>query len=149
MATDQLQLHASAIAFGNVGCLITGGAGSGKSTLALELIALGAMLISDDRTDINLSEGKLIASCPRPIAGLIEARGAGIIRVTPAKPSSLALWVDLDSSPAERLPRPQNRDLLGTPVPVIFGPYRPGLAAIAKVLLTGGSLTDPDEPVAP
>ena len=143
------QAHASAVAFSDQGCLITGAAGTGKSTLALELIALDGTLVADDRVDLFRRGDALLMSCPGPIRGLIEARGVGLIRMTAAEPTFVSIWIDLDSSAAERLPRPQNRDLLGVPVPAIFGPYRPGLAAAAKALLTGGSLTDSEKPVAP
>ncbi len=47
------QLHASAVAVDGRGCLITGASASGKSTLALEMIALGAELVADDRVDVR------------------------------------------------------------------------------------------------
>ena len=143
------QRHASAIAFGQQGCLITGAAGTGKSTLALELIALGGALIADDRVDLSQDGNTVRMSCPATTRGLIEARGVGLIHLEASSTATVSFWVDLDGTAPERLPRPQNRDLLDVPVPVIFGPYRPGLAATIKALLTGGSLTDPEEPVAP
>ena len=143
------QAHASAVAFGTSGCLITGAAGSGKSTLALELLALGAKLVADDRVDLARRKDQVMLSCPAALRGRIEARGVGLIRLPASEPVTVSIWVDLDQGSTERLPIPQNRDLLGCAVPVIFGPNRPGLAAAIMVLLTGGSLTDPEEPVAP
>ena len=75
------QLHASAVAVEGRGCLITGAAGSGKSTLALEMVALGAELVADDRVDIRRSGKALLLSAPASIAGLVEARGVGILRL--------------------------------------------------------------------
>ena len=74
-------LHATCVAVDGRGLLILGPSGSGKSGLALRLIALGATLVSDDRTRITAHEGLLTATCPSPaILGLIEARGLGLLR---------------------------------------------------------------------
>ena len=143
------QTHASAVAFGENACLITGGSGKGKSTLALELLAFGGQLIADDRVDLLLERDVVLLACPPGTKGLIEARRIGLICTTSAPSTPARLWVDLDEHSSQRLPHLQNRDLLGRSVPVIFGPYRPGLAAAVKLLLTGGILSDPDRSVAP
>jgi HPr kinase/phosphorylase len=132
------QLHASAVAVGGRGCLITGRAGSGKSTLALEMVALGAELVADDRVDIRRAGEALLMSAPPPITGMIEARGVGILRL-PAKPETpLALVVDLDEAEPERLPGGRRRELLGLPCALVLGRGRAGLAAVLFVLLRAG-----------
>ena len=97
-------LHASTVAFGREGgVLIRGAAGAGKSTLALRLIAEGAQLVADDRTLVTGRGGQVFARAPGSIAGLIEARGIGILRLPSLRMVRLRLVVDLDSAP-ERMP---------------------------------------------
>lgn len=130
-----VRLHASAVAVDGRGCLITGSAGAGKSTLAVEMIALGADLVADDRVDLCRAGGALLVSAPGPIAGLLELRGAGILRL-PARPEApLDLIVDLDTAETERLPPPRRREILGLSCHLLLGRARAGLAAVAVVLL--------------
>lgn len=149
MSTKRTQIHASAVSLNGRGCLITGQSGSGKSTLCFEMIALGANLIADDRVDLTAIDGALLLSGPETLQGRIEASGIGLIQ-TPSVPEPIpcALIVDMDSA-AERLPIPQQRDLLGISCPVIFGLRRPGLASILSVLLRQGTLLDPTQGVDP
>ncbi len=97
-------LHATTVAVAGQGLLILGPSGSGKSGLALRLMALGAVLVADDRTIITARDGALWASCPATIAGRIEARGLGILRADPSPPVALALAVDLSRTETDRLP---------------------------------------------
>jgi HPr kinase/phosphorylase len=136
------RLHASAVAVDGRGCLITGRSGSGKSTLAIEMVALGAELVADDRVDVRRAGQALTLSAPAAITGLLEARGAGILRL-PARPEApLALIVELDEAERERLPDGRRRELLGVPCPLILGRGRAGLAALACVLLRAGGACD-------
>lgn len=141
------QIHASAVAIGDRGCLILGASGSGKSTLALEMIALGAELIADDRVDLMAGGDRLLLSGPERLRGVIEARGVGLIELpAPRESVPCALAVDLDR-PAERLPPLRSRDLLGISCAVMFGLDVPGLAPKIMVLLRSGTLRDPDQGV--
>lgn len=130
-------LHASAVAVAGSGCLITGTAGAGKSTLALEMIAGGAILVSDDRTMVTRTGDMLMLTAPETIAGLIEARGIGLIRL-PCAGAPLSLIVDLDRAGAARLPARRYRHLLGLARPVILGRGRVGLAALLRLVLEAG-----------
>jgi HPr kinase/phosphorylase len=132
------QLHASAVAVQGRGCLITGASASGKSTLSLEMIALGAELVADDRVDVRRAAGGLMLSAPPAIAGMIEARGVGILRLPERREAQLALIVDLDEAERERLPEARSRELLGVSCALIRGRRRAGLAALAFVLLQSG-----------
>ncbi|HHY02835.1 MAG TPA: serine kinase, partial [Paracoccus sp.] len=87
-------IHASAVAIEGRGLLILGPSGAGKSSLALALMAQGALLVADDRVLLDASEGQLIAACPAPLLGRIEARGVGILAAPPAGPVPLAQVVD-------------------------------------------------------
>ena len=70
-------VHGTAVLVGADGVLIRGGSGAGKSVLALALIERGARLIGDDRLTLSVRNGRVIASAPVAIAGLIELRGRG------------------------------------------------------------------------
>lgn len=108
-----LILHASTVALEGRGVLILGASGSGKSALALELMALGAGLVADDRTEIAVRDGRLIASCPPAISGRIEARFVGILKAAPHPSVPLALAVDLDLTEQDRLPPLRQREIGG------------------------------------
>jgi HPr kinase/phosphorylase len=112
-------LHATTIAIDGCGVLIAGPSGSGKSSLALRLIALGASLVADDRTIVTLTNERLIATAPDPIAGLIEARGVGLLRAPLAPATPLYLVVDLAAPAAPRLPEPQYLAILGQLLPCL------------------------------
>lgn len=125
--------RATSVAVDGQAALILGPSGSGKSLLALELIALGAELVSDDRTGLFLEGGVLMARPVESISGLIEARGAGILRVTPAAPARVRLAVDLERPETERLPPRRTVEFLGHRVDLIRGQGMPGLASVVTV----------------
>ncbi|MDZ4274591.1 MAG: HPr kinase/phosphatase C-terminal domain-containing protein [Erythrobacter sp.] len=121
--------HASAVVIGGRALLIAGPPGSGKSSLALALIDRGAGLIGDDAVTLTLADDRLIASPPPNIAGLLELRGVGLLRVPVADPAPVALILELGGTaqPArlpETLPR---RDIAGVQVPVLA--FDPGTIA--------------------
>ena len=76
---DGLLLHATAVAVDGQGLLILGPSGSGKSQLAIEMLTLGADLISDDRVWLRAAEEGIVLQAADPLAGRIEARGLGLI----------------------------------------------------------------------
>ncbi|HEY5239180.1 MAG TPA: HPr kinase/phosphatase C-terminal domain-containing protein [Rhizomicrobium sp.] len=107
-------IHASCVmlgragtAFGtprNAGILILGKSGAGKSSLALRMIADGASLIADDRVELFARRGQLFARAPKTLAGLIEVRGVGIIKLPYKKEARVALAVRLTDTKIARLP---------------------------------------------
>lgn len=112
------QVHASCVALPAdtgpaTGVLIVGPSGAGKSSLALELMAFGAQLVADDRTDIAATPDGLVASAPPGLPPLIEARGIGLIPVERMASCVLRLAVDLGRIESERLPPPRGMVLLG------------------------------------
>ena len=68
-------IHAGCVVVGRKGVLLLGPSGAGKSDLALRLIDGGARLVSDDRTDLFVKDGKLQARAPASIAGLTTIPG--------------------------------------------------------------------------
>lgn len=114
-------VHASCVAAYGRGLLIWGASGSGKSSLALALMALGARLIADDRTILQLSvDERVMASAPAPLRGLIEARGIGLLNAEIAEQATLDLVVDLDRTEADRLPPFRHTRLLGQDLPLLY-----------------------------
>lgn len=75
--TVPIQIHASCAARRGQGILLTGPSGAGKSDLLLRLVDAGYDLVADDR--VCLHDGW--ASAPPKLAGLLEVRGIGIIRM--------------------------------------------------------------------
>jgi serine kinase of HPr protein (carbohydrate metabolism regulator) len=126
-----LQVHASCIRIDACGVLMCGGSGSGKSDLALRMIHSGASLVADDRVDLARSGGALLARCPAALAGLLEVRGVGILRIPSIQEAQIGLAVDLvPGVEPERLPEPRYRDYLGARVPVLtLDPFRASAAA--------------------
>lgn len=116
----------------DAGILILGASGAGKSDLALRLIESGAILVSDDRTELCVLGGKLIARPPAGIRGLIEARGVGIIALPHAPKARIALAVELQAKPP-RLPRREDYKspwALPVPVPLLrLAPFEASLPA--------------------
>ncbi|MGH1467004.1 MAG: HPr kinase/phosphorylase [Cognatishimia sp.] len=131
-------LHSTSVAIQGKGILILGRSGSGKSGLALELMSRGATLISDDQTQIDVMEGGLIASAPPAIAGLIEARGVGILKADVAGPTPLKLAVTLDHIEEKRLPPFHTISLLGVTVPLLLRDTHPHFAAAILQYATHG-----------
>ena len=120
-AQGGLALHASTVAVAGRGLLILGPSGAGKSALALQLMALGAELVADDRTILGPSaDGGLVATCPPAIRGMIEARGIGLLRAITRDAVPLAAAVDLGESEPRRLPEPRRITFLGCSLPLLF-----------------------------
>lgn len=119
MTQAMTTLHATTVSVDGKGVLLVGGSGKGKSALALQMIALGARLVADDRTVIRGQDGILSASPPESIAGLIEARGVGLIRLPHDDSVSLVLAVDLDRAEVDRLPHLHEMALLDIALPCL------------------------------
>lgn len=142
-------VHASAVALGGRGVLVRGPSGSGKSALALALTRRGtparpAALVSDDQVFVRREAGSLRLHTPDAIAGLLEIRGVGLVRVPFETAVPLALVVDLaPRASIERMPAAEaNRVLLlGETVRRIRLPERdPAFAAdVIDTLLGCGS----------
>ena len=120
-------VHATSVALKHKGrwhgVLLRGPSGAGKSDLALRLLEKGGRLISDDQTHLAIKRRRLVATAPKPLAGLIEARGIGILRLPRARllaEASVVLAVDLVSpGKVERLPEPVREQFLGVSLPVV------------------------------
>jgi HPr kinase/phosphorylase len=135
---ESLIVHGAAVAFAGRGVLILGASGSGKSGLALRLIGLGAALVADDRVVLERRGGALVARAPVALAGLIEARGVGILRAPAVPEAPVALVVDLDRAPAARMPQPQTITYHGIKVELIFAREIPNLEHALTIFVHNG-----------
>lgn len=91
--------------------MLLGPPGSGKSDLLLRLLDHGFSLVADDRVEIV--DG--VASAPSEIAGLIEVRGLGLVRLPHTASAHLALAVELCGN-GQRLPAPTRHAATGLPL---------------------------------
>lgn len=141
MSDPQEIIHASAVRHGGGAVLITGASGSGKSGLALQMMALGAGLIADDRVILSVQDDVLIASCPATIKGLIEARGVGILNAEPAAPSPVVLVIDMDKTETERTPPHRVVTHLSHILPLLWCVDSPHFPAMIMQILSHGRST--------
>ncbi len=130
-----LLIHASAVRFLEKGVLLLGRSASGKSDLALRLIDAGGRLIADDQVGLRSTGDRLTAEAPARLAGLIELRGMGIMRV-PHSPGLIDLAVDLDASDRDedRLPEARTLSFCGIALPTI-GLDAQAASAVARIRL--------------
>ena len=114
-------IHATCVLLGSAGTalgapeqaglLLLGESGSGKSDLALRLIERGAILVADDRVELWVRAGRLFGRAPANIAGLLEVRRTGILRLPYAPEAPITLVIALDppgvyETAKSRLPEP-------------------------------------------
>ena len=142
-------MHASAVLVGARAVLIRGPSGAGKSRLALELIQAArtgslpfAKLVGDDRVHLQAAGGRLLVRPAEALAGLIEVRGIGILRVPHEPCAVVGLVVDLGGD-AERLPEAGRRqaELDGVKIPRLA--VAAGEAALSAVLALLTFSTEP------
>lgn len=133
-----MNIHATCVALADRGLLILGPSGAGKSALALQMMAMGAGLVSDDRTDLTLHGDRIMADAPPAIRGQIEARGVGVLAADAVGPVEIALVVDLGRPEPDRLPPKRTQLLLGIGLPLVLGPYSFHLAAMMTQYLKRG-----------
>ena len=148
--SEALLIHATAVAietvFGPRAVLLRGCSGSGKSDLGLRLIDAGGRLVADDQSELKRRGALIIVRSPPTIAGLIEARGLGIIRVEALAEAPLALIADLAAPETiERLPERDKERLLGLDLPrIAVAPFE--VSAAAKVALAVRAVAGPGLP---
>lgn len=137
----QTVLHASCVAHDGRGLLILGASGSGKSGLALAMMAFGADLVADDRVILIRTGNDLIAKAADQIAGLIEARGIGLLKADPHGPVPVVCAVDLDQIEKKRMPPFRQKTLLGHSVTLLLKVDSPHFPAALMQLLRKGRPT--------
>ena len=138
-----MQIHASCAARDGHGVLLLGPSGAGKSDLLLRLLSRGFALVADDQVQVA---GGVARPSPA-LAGLLEVRGFGIVRLPFVPEARLALAVALAAGP-ERMPEPARHDQTALPLVAIdpalcSAPERVALAldcALRRVEQVAGAL---------
>src|SRR5579862_452375 len=134
-------IYASAVLVGARAVLIRGRSGAGKSRLARELIATASgngfgftRLVGDDRVHLEAISGRLLVRPAEALAGLLEVRGLGLLRLDHEACAVVGLVVDLDAADAERLPESgrQSTEISGIVLPRLA--VAAGAAALPMVL---------------
>jgi len=135
--TEHLLIHATTVAIDGRAVLLRGASGSGKSDLALRLIDAGARLVADDQSELSRRGDAIIARAPATIAGLIELRGIGIMRLDALAEAPVALIADLvPAAEVERLPARHTETILGLALPLIaVAPFEASAAAKLRLVL--------------
>lgn len=126
--------------------LLRGASGAGKSDLALRLIEHGAQLVADDQVLLRRDDKQILAQPPDGLAGLLEVRGLGILRLGHCAPARLSVVIDLvDERLVERLPEPLQTELLGISLPLYrLSPWATSAASkvrLAMRLATGSIMS--------
>lgn len=126
-------VYASCVRFEEAGLLICGGSGSGKSDLCLRLADAGGSLVADDQTVVENRNGRLIASCPERLRGLLEVRGIGIVETPFVPETEINLKLVLrNTGEIERMPASESENVEGVPIPVFrLDPFE--VSAIVKI----------------
>jgi serine kinase of HPr protein (carbohydrate metabolism regulator) len=140
-------IHASAVLTGARAVLIRGPSGAGKSRLALDLIQAGRLgalrfvrLVGDDRIYVQAAGGRLLVRPADALAGLIEVRGLGILRLPYEPGAVVGLVIDLSAN-AERLPEAAERRVIieGVSLPRLAVAAGQGALPAVQTLLTCGA----------
>ena len=111
------RMHATCVEIGTHAVLLRGPSGCGKSDLALRMIDHNGRLVADDYVELSARNGRLYASPPAELAGRLEVRGVGVVRLSYVSRARVGLVVDLVPQLAERLPVPRAIELEGVAVP--------------------------------
>ena len=102
-------IHASAASRQGCGVLLLGAPGAGKSDMLLRLTQCGFDMVADDQVRLD----GLWACAPAELAGVLEVRGLGLVRL-PYVSAALVLAVDLTRG--ARLPEPESFPDLDLPL---------------------------------
>jgi HPr Serine kinase C-terminal domain len=113
-------LHqASCVAIKGRALLIEGPPGSGKSSLVLALIDRGAVLVGDDGVRLEARDGRLCASPPPNIEGLLEVRNLGLLEFPVERGVPVALLLRLDPAAPRFIEAAEQVDLGGIAIPLV------------------------------
>lgn len=135
-------LHATCVAWGSGkrwrAVLLRGPSGAGKSDLALRLIEAGGRLVADDQTQLARIGRTLVATAPPTLAGMIEVRGIGILKLHRSQllaRAPIVLLVDLVAANLiDRMPDPTFETLFEVELPRLpLAPFE--ASSVAKLRL--------------
>jgi len=131
--SEPLLIHATAVAIDGHAVLLRGPSGCGKSDLGLRLIDAGGRLVADDQSELWRRGDALFVRAPATIAGLLEIRGIGIMRLDALLEAPVAMIADLVAAEkVERLPTSNRETILGVALPLVaVAPFE--ASAVAKI----------------
>ena len=149
MPAANATIHASCVLVGRTAVLIRGASGSGKSRVALALIEGGAngtlpfaRLVADDRVQLTVAHGRLLASAPEAIKGKIEVRGNGIREVAYEPVALVRFVVDLGANDSARMPETPAREAEISGVKLSRLPVASSEDALPAILAAVSAVTD-------
>ena len=137
-------MHGTAVTAHGFGLLLVGPSGSGKSTLALQMMSLGAGLISDDIVALDQVGSVIAVAHPKSTSEVIqiEARGFGILNSQAEQPKPLKAVVDLGHVSQDRLPKCTMVQLGDVPIPLFHKVETPAFPAVLMHYLQNGTAND-------
>lgn len=134
-------VHATALVIGDRGILVQGASGSGKTTLALALLCAASSagrffaLVADDQLLLSTEGGRLVATAPAAIGGLVEVWGAGPRPIRHQQSAVIDLVASL--APPHLAPRyaePGTTEMVGCSVPLLVLAERNTAGALPAIL---------------
>jgi serine kinase of HPr protein (carbohydrate metabolism regulator) len=137
-------VHATSVALklgrGWRAVLLRGPSGAGKSDVALRLVEVGGRLVADDQTHLARTGRAVIATAPSSLAGLIEVRGIGIVKLGRGQliaRAPLGLLVDLvPPGQVERMPEPASEKVLDIDLPrLALAPFEASIVMKLRLAL--------------
>lgn len=135
---NSTQIHGTCVAVDGRAAVFIGASGTGKSATALRMVASGARLVADDQVILTRKGDDIVATCPKGFAGLIEARGIGLLTVPHADTAIVDVIVDMEQTELHRLPPERKNEILGLMINIIYGRDNPVLEAGLMALLQTG-----------
>lgn len=110
--------------------------------MALQLMALGARLVADDRVIVQAKADLLEATAPAAIMGMIEARGIGLLAADALACAPVCLAIDMGRTEVTRMPPERDMTLLESRIPVLHAVESACFpAAVKQYILAGKAQT--------
>lgn len=135
---DRITCHATAVGYGDRGCLIIGESGSGKSTLALDLIMGGGELLADDIVVLRPNDQGIEMCAQNAGFNAIEARFLGLINAPSRQTAPLSFCITLNETENKRLPDPQFVELFSHKIRLFRRPAHAAYSSAVLALLRYG-----------
>ena len=107
------------------------------------MMVRGAILVADDHVNLDIAQDRVLLHCPETIAGMIEARGLGLLQADHLPRAEVVAVLDLDTPETERLPPLREIMLQTRNLPLLHNAAHPYFPA-ALVQYLKGATRDPD-----